>query len=225
MPILNRFHSRFTEDNVAMKPIFVHVGDRVHHKTLGDGIVVSVNDDYCTARFGEKEANFRIPEAFVRGYLTSQDARIGTDEEEKHPIEEILPAEKKGSGCMKATFIIMGAVVFTPFVAYYVWSYGKTGDPTDLLAVFLFIVGFMLYLPLAIRLGKVSGTQSINNTKSGLDAGTELMIGMLGAEAIDRKLKSAKAESEKRRYDSLYWQESIRDKNPRHDFDYDHLDD
>lgn len=208
-----------------MKPIIVHIGDRVHHKTLGDGIVISVNDDYCTARFGQKEANFLIPEAFVRGFLTSPDASIGTDVGEKRPIEEILPEEKKRSGCAKSFYIILGAVAFTPFVVYHALSYGKTGDSIDLLTAFLFIIAFLIYLPFAIRLGKVSGTQEIKTTKSGLDADTELMMGILGAEAIDRKLKSAQSRSEKRRYDSLYWQESIRDKNPRHDFDYDHLDD
>lgn len=38
-----------------MKPIFLHIGDRVHHRTLGDGIVITKGEDYCTARFGEKE--------------------------------------------------------------------------------------------------------------------------------------------------------------------------
>ena len=59
-----------------MKPIILHIGDRVHHKTLGDGLVIAINEDYCTAQFGEKEAYFRVPEAFVRGFLSSEDARI-----------------------------------------------------------------------------------------------------------------------------------------------------
>ena len=70
-----------------MKQIILQVGDRVHHKTLGDGVVIAVNEDYCTARFGEKEANFRIPEAFVRGFLTSEDAKLVMD---KYPCENCM---------------------------------------------------------------------------------------------------------------------------------------
>ena len=48
---------------------------------------------------------------------------------------------------------------------------------------------------------------------------------MMGAEMLGRAAKRERQTAEKRRYDSLYWQESIRDKNPRHDFDYDNMDD
>jgi len=51
------------------------------------------------------------------------------------------------------------------------------------------------------------------------------LAGMMGAEMLNRAAKRERQAAEKRRYDSLYWQESIRDKNPRHDFDYDKLDD
>lgn len=64
-----------------------------------------------------------------------------------------------------------------------------------------------------------------HDTESGIDSATGLMAGILGSEIINRELKRSRQEAEKRRYDSLYWQESIRDKNPRHDFDYDHKDD
>ena len=209
-----------------MKSIILHIGDRVKHQTLGDGVVIAVNDDYCTAQFGEKEANFRIPEAFVRGYLTSPDAKIVSDEGDERPAEEILPEKKKeGEGCAKAIFIFMGVAVLLPFVAYYVWHFGKTGDSSDLVGVVAFIIALLLYIPFAIKLAKVSGTQNLKNSKSGLDLGTELMGGIVGSEIINRELKRSRQEAEKRRYDSLYWQESIRDKNPRHDFDYDHKDD
>lgn len=209
-----------------MKTIILHIGDRVKHQSLGDGVVIAVNDDCCTARFGEKEANFRIPEAFVRGYLTSPDAIISSDEGEEQPIEKILPEKKKeGEGCAKAIFIFMGVAIFLPFVAYYVWHYGKTGDSSDLVGVVAFIIALLLYIPFAIRLAKVSGTQSTNKTDSHLDPKTELMAGILGSELIHRSIEKEKQAAEKRRYDSLYWQESIRDKTPRHDFDYDHLDD
>lgn len=50
----------------------------------------------------------------------------------------------------------------------------------------------------------------------GLDARSELLLGMMGAELLNREIEKEKKESERRRYESLYWQEAIRDKN-RHD--------
>lgn len=50
----------------------------------------------------------------------------------------------------------------------------------------------------------------------GLDARSELLLGMMGAELIDKEIEKEKKESERRRYESLYWQEAARDKN-RHD--------
>lgn len=211
-----------------MKPIIIHIGDRVHHKTLGDGVVIAVNEDYCTARFGEKDAKFRIPEASVRGFISSEDARFGSDETEEQPIEETIPGGekqvevKKGNGCALATFILMGVFVLTPFLAYYIWHYGKTGETADAVGIICFIIAFFIYIPFAIKLSKVSGTAGVNKSQTDLNPGTELMAGMLGAELINREIKKEKEAAEKRRYGSLYWQESIRDKNPRHDFDYDH---
>ena len=213
--------------------MILHIGDRVHHITLGDGVVINVSEDYCTARFGEKEADFRIPDAFVRGYLTSSDARIGSDGGDNRPVEEIFsesgkkPDDKKVNGSALAVFIIMGVFVFAPFLGYYIWHLGKSGDISDVVGIICFILGFIIYIPFAIKLSKVSGsgTTRVNNPKIGVDLGTELMAGVIGSEIINRELKRSRQEAEKRRYDSLYWQESIRDKNPRHDFDYDNMDD
>ena len=214
-----------------MKPIIIHIGDRVHHKTLGDGHVIMVNEDYCTARFGEKEANFRIPEAFVRGFITSEDVRFGSDETKEQPIEETIPVGEKQTNAKTinkaalATFIIMGVFALTPFLAYYIWHYGKTGEVADAVGIICFIIAFFIYIPFAVKLSKVSGTVGVNKSKTDLDLDTELMAGIMGAELINREIEKEKEAAEKRRYDSLYWQESIRDKNPRHDFDYDHMDD
>lgn len=51
----------------------------------------------------------------------------------------------------------------------------------------------------------------------GLDARSELLLGMMGAELIDKEIEKEKKESERRQYESLYWQEAARDKN-RHDY-------
>jgi len=58
-----------------------------------------------------------------------------------------------------------------------------------------------------------------------MDLGTKVMLGAMGAKLLDDQIEKLKQESEKRRYDSLYWQESIRDRNQKHDLDYDHEDD
>ena len=226
-----------------MARIIFHIGDKVTHTTLGGGVVTVADEEYVTIKFATDELTFRLPDAFEKGFLSSEYAIIedsqeegdeeeeeeileGEDEtEEQQLVEAIKPDEKKeGKGCAKAVFLMMGVVVFTPFVAYYVTDYGKTGNQTDLLAVVLFIIGFLLYVPFAMRLAKVSGTQDRGNTEPGLDAETEIMAGMIGSELIHRSIEREKQAAEKRRYDSLYWQESIRDKNPRHDFDYDHVD-
>lgn len=47
---------------------------------------------------------------------------------------------------------------------------------------------------------------------SELDTGTKVMIGLMGAKLLDKQIEKEKEKSEKDRYDSLYWQESIRDK-------------
>ena len=213
-----------------MKPIILHIGDRVHHKTLGDGVVIAVNEDYCTARFGEKEANFRIPEVFVRGFLMSEDAKFGGEDGEQS-VEEILPElekkpeEKKGNGCAMAILISMVVFTLTPFLVYYFWHFGKTGEIADLVGAFCFLIGIILLNPFAIKLAKVSGIEGLYKSKTNHNPSTDIMAGMMGAEMLGRAAKRERQEAEKRRYDSLYWQESIRDKNPRHDLDYDHEDD
>ena len=213
-----------------MNPIILHIGDRVHHKTLGDGVVIVVKEDYCTARFGEKEANFRIPEAFVRGFLTSEDAKFGAEDgvlpvEEMLPEVEIKPEEKQGTGCAMAILISMVVFTLTPFLVYYFWHFGKTGEIADLVGAFCFLIGIILFIPFAIKLAKVSGIEGLYKSKTNHNPSTDIMAGMMGAEMLGRAAKRERQEAEKRRYDSLYWQESIRDKNPRHDFDYDKLDD
>ena len=49
-----------------------------------------------------------------------------------------------------------------------------------------------------------------------LDARSELLLGMMGAELLNKEIEKEKKESERHRYESLYWQEAARDKN-RHD--------
>ena len=45
------------------------VGDKVMHKSLGEGIIVSLNDKYLIVRFKDRESKFLYPSAFENGYL------------------------------------------------------------------------------------------------------------------------------------------------------------
>lgn len=46
------------------------VGDKVMHKSLGEGIIVSLDDNYLFVRFKDRESKFLYPSAFENGYLS-----------------------------------------------------------------------------------------------------------------------------------------------------------
>jgi hypothetical protein len=48
----------------------ISVGDRVSHKSLGYGTVVSVDEKYILIKFPRREAKFHYPAAFEQGYLS-----------------------------------------------------------------------------------------------------------------------------------------------------------
>ena len=46
------------------------VGDKVVHKSLGEGVIVSLDDNYLFVRFKDRESKFLYPSAFEKGYLS-----------------------------------------------------------------------------------------------------------------------------------------------------------
>lgn len=46
------------------------VGDKVVHKSLGEGIIVSLDENYLFVRFKDRESKFLYPGAFEKGYLS-----------------------------------------------------------------------------------------------------------------------------------------------------------
>ena len=46
------------------------VGDQVVHKSLGEGIIVSLDENYLFVRFQDRESKFLYPSAFEKGYLS-----------------------------------------------------------------------------------------------------------------------------------------------------------
>ena len=82
------------------------------------------------------------------------------------------------------------------------------------------IIGAIAGVIIAItnkELGVKSGVDRNTNKDSGLSLGTKIMLGAMGAKLIDDQIEKHKQENEKRRYDSLNWQESDRDKDPDYD--------
>ncbi len=63
-----------------MTRFILHVGDKVTHTTLGEGVVSIVDEDYVTVKFVEEELTFRIPDAFYKGFLTSEAVEKNKDE-------------------------------------------------------------------------------------------------------------------------------------------------
>ncbi len=45
------------------------VGDKVVHKSLGEGVIVLLDDNYLFVRFKDRESKFLYPSAFENGYL------------------------------------------------------------------------------------------------------------------------------------------------------------
>ena len=45
------------------------VGDKVVHKSLGEGLIVSLDEKYLIVRFRDRESKFLYPSAFEKGYL------------------------------------------------------------------------------------------------------------------------------------------------------------
>lgn len=126
--------------------------------------------------------------------------------------------------CILFPLIFIGPVVYLFIVCFY--------DSGEGIFLFLAAIGIILYLSLVLGFlsprkkdGHTIATRPNGNTNSDLDLSTKLMLGAMGAKVLDKQIEKHKKNNEKQRYDSLFWQESTRDKNPNHGFDYDHEDD
>lgn len=144
-------------------------------------------------------------------------------------IEESKPTEKQLSRVAIWWRMFFLFLVFIPLMFFLIYLWVEHDDGVYLaFAAFFFIVGVILLAVLMNKWAKIpddTNTERTYHSQSGIDPATELMAGIMGAEMIHRAAERERKEADKRRYESLYWQESIRDKNPRHDFDYDHEDD
>ena len=56
-----------------MARVLLHVGDKVTHTTLGEGVVTVADEEYATIKFATDELTFRLPDAFLKGFLRSKE--------------------------------------------------------------------------------------------------------------------------------------------------------
>ena len=77
-----------------MDKVILHIGDTVTHVTWGEGTVTDADEEFCTVRFAEKELTFRLPDAFNKGFLTSDDAEIIDENEDWKEEEEVVEEEE-----------------------------------------------------------------------------------------------------------------------------------
>ena len=152
-----------------------------------------------------------------------------TEEERAKEIEADKLPEKQLSRVAIWWRMFVLLLVFLPLVFFllYLWLIHDDGAYLGLAAI-LFIVAVVLLAVLMNKWAKIPDGEELQGTydsRPGIHPTTEIMAGMMGAEMLHRAAERERQEAEKQRYESLYWQESIRDKNPRHDFDYDHEDD
>lgn len=71
-----------------MSRLQLHIGDKVTHTTLGEGIVTVADAEYATIKFATDELTFRLPDAFFKGFLKSE--TIDADGEESNSFLESL---------------------------------------------------------------------------------------------------------------------------------------
>ena len=152
-----------------------------------------------------------------------------TEEERVKEIKEDKLPEKQLSRVAIWWRMFFVLLVFLPLVFFllYLWLIHDDGAYLGLAAI-LFIVAVVLLAVLMNKWAKIPDGEELQGTydsRPRIHPTTEIMAGMMGAEMLHRAAERERQEAEKQRYESLYWQESIRDKNPRHDFDYDHEDD
>ena len=85
-----------------MAKVILHIGDKVTHSTLGEGVVTIVDDEFVTIKFATDELTFRLPDAFRNGFLTSEAAIISgnlddvDDEYEDEEEEDDEEDEEEG---------------------------------------------------------------------------------------------------------------------------------
>ena len=197
------------------------IGNKVNHKTLGEGTITAVDEEFCTVSFASGEAMFRLPDAFDNGFLTSPAWGVPDESEAIPPQEEKpVPEGRKEVPKKKPVYMVIAAFVLPlvmagPFVYIFIACYL---DGHDRFFLYLSIFGIVLYAFLVFLGLKVAGEDpdSIPEPpRSGMDPATKLKLGILGGLLISKEFEKERQKYEKDRYESLFWQESVRNKKHR----------
>lgn len=85
-----------------MGKVILKPGEIVEHKSFGQGVVTSADEDFCTVKFESKEAMFRLPEALYEGFLKSK--AIEKNSEELNEIQDLLRSISTDLESAKTTF-------------------------------------------------------------------------------------------------------------------------
>ena len=218
-------------------------GNAVSHPSLGTGVVLSADDEFCTVRFASKEAMFRLPDAFEKGFLTSSDAiltEVPDDEEdyeeeeeelieeEEEVEEEPVPQEtqKPQPKISKPTVgdIILAFIcplfVFVPVEMLLISLYiDDTSDDFLLILAIAFSLMYLFFFWVFAQLRLASGSKNSSSGKNQrievVDHSTQRRLDLIETQIREQQSEMEKQEREKRRYESLFWGESLRDKYQR----------
>lgn len=193
-----------------MERIKLRIGGTVFHETLGTGTVISADDSFCTVSFESKEAMFRLPDAFEKGFLKSEDAIILEAPKPDESLadtgscdtgtKEILAAaetsqesaeqdsERFGEGCAIWVFVIIGGAIMIPCAIHFVKKAFDTGLYYNLWLASIWIIGFIIY-SLIVRWIVKRGRPVGNESEQDVDLFTKLMIGIMGSDLLMRKKK------------------------------------
>lgn len=221
-------------------------GKAVSHPTLGTGIVLSADDEFCTIRFASKEAMFRLPDAFEKGFLSSPEAiltEVPGEEDYEEEEEELIEEEEEEVGDVsdnrstgsqlireqqpkiskptvgdKVLAFICPLFVFVPAEMLLISLYiDDTSDDFLLILVIAFFLMYLFFVWLFAQLRLASGSKNSSNGREQLtivvDHNTQSRLDQIETQIREQQSELEKQEREKKRYDSLFWAESIRDKN------------
>ncbi len=68
---VNNVSAGLTKKNEVKKDVIAaRVGDRVNHKSFGQGVIKSISGGYMSVKFGNEEKSFQYPGAFEKGFLS-----------------------------------------------------------------------------------------------------------------------------------------------------------
>ena len=215
-----------------MTKVILHIGDKVTHSTLGEGVVTIVDDEFVTIKFESEELTFRLPDAFENGFLSSRDAETveveddeyeeeeddDEDEEEedddKSPAPTPAPAENN-LGCVGSLVAIVMPLLF--FGSFAVLSFVLYSDGYYTLFLILGIINVALIfisIPLLIKEWKkpLDPNATLSNTSysTGLSPSAKFSAIMLGLWMGGRSYRKKHGSLIDSARDDLFWQEKYR---------------